>query len=306
VCDDRASDLHRYVASRKTCQGGKMVVARAFPTPNGVEVRVGGLDFPDDASFSARYPTIVATGEVELRDKELASALGFELDKAAEQGKSASGAAESARLLTKAVSTYGLFIKRSPAARELVTKRDELLAPALKEIAKAKLAAGKGFKVPLGDAAGLFTRARTRAFADLTDTGAVVIGAPGRGFTLDTAALLPRAMEVYLGVLKAARPRKIDAKTAASEKARGLAAAAACGASEKKLQDIKKALVSCNFGLEACDDAKHAALAKSVDEARLSAESAFHELEAARTDDDEDADTIRRAAETAACREPWW
>ncbi len=306
VCEERASDLGRYVASRKACQGGKMVVARAFPTPSGVEVRVGGLDFPDDASFSARYPTIVATGEVELRDRESAAALAAELDKAAEQGKSASGAAESARLLTKAVVTHALFVKRAPAARELLTKRDELFAPALKEIAKAKLAAGKGFKVPPADVAGLFARARTRAFADLADGGAVVIGAPGRGFTLDTAAILPRAMEAYLGVLKAARPRKLDAKTAAAEKARGLAAAQACGGSEKKLQDIKKALVSCNFGLEACDDAKHAALAKSVDEARLAAESAFHELEAARTDDEEDADALRRAADAVACREPWW
>ena len=39
---------------------------------------------------------------------------------------------------------------------------------ALKEIARAKLAAGKGFKVPPADAAGLIGRARTRAFADLS------------------------------------------------------------------------------------------------------------------------------------------
>ena len=40
--------------------------------------------------------------------------------------------------------------------------------------------------------------------------------------------------------------------------------------------------MSCNFGLEVCDDAKQVALARSVDEARLAAESAFHELETAR------------------------
>jgi hypothetical protein len=150
-------------------------------------------------------------------------------------------------------------------------------------------------------------RARTRAFADVTADGSVQIGVRGRGFTLDTTALMPRAMEAYLGVLKGARPRKVDKKTAGAEKQRGIAAAQACGGWEKKLQETKKSLVSCNFGLESCDDAKHAALAKAVDEARLAAETAFHEMELSRTGGAaEEAGDITRAAESAGCREPWW
>lgn len=306
VCETRASDLARYVGARRDCQGGKMVVARAFPTAKGVEVRSGALDFPDDAWFSARYPTIVAAGELELRDREAAAALGLELDRAVEKAKASATAADAAHLLTKAVLAHALSIRRSQAARDAFAKRDEHLAPALKEIAKAKLAASKGFKVPPADSAGLIARAKTRAFADLGPDGAVQIGAAGRGLTLLTGALLPRATEAYLAVLKGTKPRKLDPKSAAAEKARGSAAAQACGDWEKKLQDIKKSLVSCNFGLESCDAGKQAALAKSVDEARLSAETAFHDLEVARTADPEDADAMNRIATSAGCREPWW
>ncbi len=132
------------------------------------------------------------------------------------------------------------------------------------------------------------------------------IGAPGRGLTLDTATLFPRATEAYLPLFKNAHPRKPDAKTVKAEHARGVAAAQACGASEKKLQDTKKALVSCNFGLETCDDARQVALARAVDEARLAAEAAFLELETARTGTADEAEPLRSAADAAACREPWW
>ncbi len=113
-------------------------------------------------------------------------------------------------------------------------------------------------------------------------------------------------MDSYLAVLRGLRGGKLVGHAAAAEKARGLKAAETCAASERKLQEIKKGLVSCNFGLEACDDAKHAALIKSVDEARVAAEGAFHEMESARTADGDDAEAIQHAAETAGCREPWW
>ncbi len=210
------------------------------------------------------------------------------------------------RLATRAVLTHALAIKRSPALRAVVAKHELDLAPAFKEIAKAKLAASKGLHVSAPEAFGILARARTRAFADLAPDGAVQIGAPGRGLTLDTASLFPRATEAYLPVFKNARPRKADAKTVKAEHARGVAAAQSCGASEKKLQDTKKALVSCNFGIEVCDDARHASLAKAVDEARVAAESAFQELETARTGTADEAEPLRAAAEAAGCREPWW
>jgi hypothetical protein len=301
VCDERASDLARYVGSRKGCQGGRMVVARAFPTSRGAEVRIGSLDFPDDATFSARYPTIVGAGELEARDREAAAALDAELVKAA-----AAAPAEGAKMVSRAVLAHVLSIKRSAVVRAVLQKRDEALAPALRELAREKIAAARS-KAPPGDLAGLILRGRSRAFADVAPDGTVQIGATGRAFTLESGAFLPRATEAYAAVLKGARPRKVDSKTAKAEKARGQAAAGTCGAALKRLSDTKKALASCNFGLDSCDDTKTAGLVKTVDEARVAAEAAFHELESTRTGGAADeADALTRAAEAAGCREPWW
>lgn len=303
VCEERATDLARYVASRKSCQGGQMMVARAFSTPRGNEVRVGSLDFPDDATFSARYPTIVAAGELDLRDKEASAALDAELGKAAALARSS--AAEAGKLAAKVVLANLLSIRRSPAVRTTLAKYDEALVPALRELARAKIAATRG-KVPAADVAGMLARGRTRAFADLSPDGTAQIGASSRGFTFDTAGVLPRAHEAHAMALKGAR-RTVDARTGRAEKARGVAAAQACGAALRRLTETKKALASCNFGLTSCDAAQHAKLLKTVDEARVAAENAFHDVESTRTGGAADAaDDISRAAETAGCREPWW
>jgi hypothetical protein len=301
VCEERASDLARYIESRKTCQGGKMVVARAFPTSKGVEVLVGALDFPDDATFSARYPTVLAFGEQDRRDQEEAAALGADLDKAV-HGSPAQAAAE----VTRVVLVHALGIRKSPVVRAALTQRDAALVPALREIGKLKAAAAKNFHTGAADAAGLIARAPVRAFADLGPDGAVNFGAQTRGLTLDTAAILPQSMEAYLSALKGIRPRKLDARTAGAQKAQGTTAAQACGAAEKKLQESKKLLVSCNVGLEKCDPAKHAELAKAVDDARFAAEAAFRDFETARTADAADADDLAQAATGSGCREPWW
>jgi hypothetical protein len=188
----------------------------------------------------------------------------------------------------------------------VLAKRDESLVPAFKEIAKAKIAATRG-KTSAADAAGLVIRGKTRAFADLGLDGSVQIGAPTRALTLDVSAFLPRANDAYVGVMKRVSPRKPDGRTAKAEKARGLAAAQACGAALRKLSETKKGLASCNFGLESCDEAKHASLLKTVDEARLAAESAFRDLETIRTGGAADeAEALTHAAESAGCREPWW
>jgi hypothetical protein len=297
VCDERASDLARYVNARRGCTGGRMVVARAFPSARGAEVRVGSLDFPDDATFSTRYPTIVGAGELDFRDGEAAKALDAELAKAA-----AAGGAEAGRLVAKAVLENVLSIRRSPRVRAVLSKRDDALVPALREIARAKLAATRA-RVPMAEAAGLVNRGRVRAFADLAPDGTVAIGSVSRALTLDTRAFLPRATDALGALLRA---RRVGGPTAKAERARGMAAAQACGAALRRLSETKRGLVSCNFGLEACDEAKHAALRKSIDEARVAAEEAFRDLETARTSATDEADALTRAATSAGCREPWW
>lgn len=306
ICDERASDFTRYLAGRRACSGGKMVVARAFKTDRGVEVRVGALDFPDDATFVARYPTIVGARETAARDKEESAALSADLTKAAELAQNAAGAVEAYRLLARAVAAHASALRRSPALRAQVTARDLALTLALKELGRAKVAALKG-RVPAPDHDGLILRAQTRAFADVTPEGAVEIGAASRASRLDTTALLPSAMAAYLAALKPARPKKLDKNAVQIAKATGVAAAASCGGALRKLQESKLALINCNFGLLTCDEGKTAGLKKSVDESRVAAESAFHDLDLARTGGAvEDAAALDKAAEQAGCREPWW
>ncbi len=306
ICDERASDFGRYFAGRKACTGSKMVVARAFKTGRGVEVRVGALDFPDDATFVARYPTIVGARETEARDREESAALEADLGKAVDLGRNAAGAVEAYRVLVRAMVAHAPGIRRSAALRALVTARDEALALALKELGKAKVAALKG-KIAPPDVDGMLVRARTRAFADVTPDGAVQIGAMSRADRLDTTALLPKSMAAYLDAMKSAKPKKLDKKAVQAAKAEGIAATTTCGGALRRLQDSKIALINCSFNIETCDDAKTTGLKKTVDDARSAAESAYHEVDLARTGGAADeADAIAKAAEQSGCREPWW
>jgi len=306
ICDERASDFARYFAGRKACTASKMVVARAFKTARGVEVRVGALDFPDDATFVARYPTIVGTRETEARDKEEAAALDVELGKVTDLARTQAGAVEAYFLLARTMVAHAAGIRRSAALRAQVTARDAELLLALKELGKAKVAGLKG-RVSPADADGLILRAKTRAFADIATDGTVQFGAASRADRLDTTALLPRSMAMYLDALKPAKPRKLDKKAVQTAKAAGSAAAAVCGGALRKLQDSKLALINCSFGLEVCDEAKVEALKKSVDDARVAAESAYHDLDLARTGGAVDEiDALTKAAEQSGCREPWW
>jgi len=283
-----------------------MVVARAFKTARGVEVHVGALDFPDDATFVARYPTIVGARETEARDKEESAALDADLGKAVDLGRNSAGAASAYGALARAMMAHAPGIKRSAALRALITARDEALTLTLKELGKAKVAAVKG-RVSPPDADGLLLRAKTRAFADVAPDGTVQLGAMSRADRLETSALLPRATAAYLDALKPAKPRKLDKKAVQAAKATGTAAATACGGALRRLQDSKIALINCSFGLETCDDAKTTGLKKSVDDARTAAEVAYHELDLARTGGAADeGDALTKAAEQAGCREPWW
>jgi hypothetical protein len=306
ICEQRASDLERYLAARKGCRGGRMVVARAFKGAQGIEVRVGSLDFPDDAAFSARYPTIVASKEIDLRDREEAKIFEGELGLAVELARAPAGAVEAARALSRAVNAHATALKRSAPARIALSSRDEALAPALVELAKAKVAATRG-QVSAPEVAGLLGRGLGRAFADVTADGTVQIGVASKAARIETAAVLPKAMARYAQALRQARPRKLDKDMVEVAKAQGKQAAVRCGAAEKRLQEAKLELINCSFELTRCDVAKMDTLVKNLDVALGIAEAAYHELDLARTGAAaEEGFALSRAADGAGCREPWW
>src|SRR5262249_22109669 len=144
VCDARSADMAAYVANRRACHGGKVTIARFFVNSvKEFEVRAGTIDAPDDETFWRRFPSLRAVGEIEARDAAAKQALEAELPKAAALAKDPSTAAEAARALSRLAGEHGAAIARSAAVRAALAAADADLAPALAEIGKAKLAAGK-------------------------------------------------------------------------------------------------------------------------------------------------------------------
>jgi hypothetical protein len=287
VCGARAADMAAYVANRRACRAGKVTIARFFVnSTKDFEVRAGAIDAPDDDTFARRFPSLRAVGEIEARDDAAKKALEAELPKAAALAKDPSTAAEAARRITRLAGEHGAALARSAAVRAAFTAVDADLAPALAEIGKAKLAAGK--KVVLAaELAGLAARAPARPFADLDEDGAVKVGAPGAASLLLGASLFPRAMEAYtaaLGDLAAlAKKRPIPLGDARSIKTHAVEAAKGCAALARRVQANEKDLVGCAFTMNTCSAAKIEALSKMLDEDREALASARHQIDLARS-----------------------
>ncbi len=310
VCGARSLDLAGYLAQRKACAGGQIVLARAFRSAQGgTEVTLGTLEVPSDAVFLRRFPTLLAMGEREERDRAALAAFEAELDRDASTAKS--NAPEAALALGRAVLARAADLRLRPAFAAALTKRDAALAPAMRELGKAKLGAMRKGRLDAGELLGLYARAQDRAFADLGPEGAVLPGAASRGLYLDTAALLPNATVAFLDALRpadaVARTKRIPPKAVEAAIERGRQQAAACGAALKRLQEAKQSLVACAFGQETCADARVAELEKAIDESLARTEESFATLTLLRSGPAAEASQeLAAAAQSAGCREPWW
>jgi hypothetical protein len=303
VCDERVADVGQYLTARKACEGGAIVFVRTFKRARDTEIRLGKLDFPGDAAFSRRFPSLVAEGEVDARDRAAIGAFEAALTRAAALGANGAGA-EAAKVLVRAVTASAEPLRR-PLFRAALTSRDEALGPALRAIGAAKVAAAKG-KLGAADLLGLTQRAPTRAFADVNQEGAVELSAASPASTLDTAELLPRATAAYQEALKPMaaliRGKKIDARSAIQAKAEAEAEATACGGAAKRARESEQSLIACAFALETCDDARVLGLVKANDDARAAAESARHRLDLLITGPARGAEgEIARASAAAGC-----
>jgi hypothetical protein len=272
VCDERAGDMDQYVAMRRACENGKIVVVKTFiNSSKEFDVRAGILDAPDDETFARRFPSLRAVGEIEARDGAAKKALETELPKVAALAKDASTAGDAAHALAKLVREHGAAIVRSATVRAAFTAVDADLAPALAEIGKAKLAAAQG-QLAAAELAGLAGRATSRPFADLGEDGAVAIGAAYEGARVEGAAILPKAMEAYasaLGNLSAlAKKRPLSTKDARDAKTGATEAAKACAAAAKRAVVSERDLVACAFTMNTCAPDKIQTLTRSLDEDR--------------------------------------
>lgn len=308
VCDARALDLPKYLEARRPCQGGAVIAARAFKTKTGdTEVRLGTLELPTDEVLRARVPWLVVSGEAEVREKEAAAALESELTKIIGSASAKADMPDAVKSLGRAMATYARMIRKSAVVRAKLSARVAELAPVLRELGKAKVAASR--KVAAGDYAAFVRRSVRRPFADIGADGGVEVGAVSPGSDLEGVLALDSAASGYGDELarleKASKARKPSKRDVDRARAMITQQTTACAGAEKKVKLGEKGIVACAFGFVPCDDAKIAAFGKEGDAARAVAETAWRKLEAAPIDDDTAAEAASRAKQ-AECLEPWW
>jgi hypothetical protein len=306
VCEQRAVGLPSYLEGRRACEGGKLVASRIYRTGNDVEVRLGVLDYPGDAQFQRRYPSLVVAGELAARDAELLPAFEAELARLVTLGD----AGEAAKALSRLVVSHAAPLRRSAPLREALVARDAALVPALGALARAKVAAGapkRGLEL-----VGFAARAKTWPFAEVSGEGPA---APGQ-WSRDAAALelgsrMLLSMAAYVDALaplaKAASNVRPDAGAAGDALTRGSEAASACGAAEKRFREAERALVDCAFAATPCDADRTDSLAKQAEQAQQEAEEAHGNLTLQHSKlSATGQDKLAAAALAAGCVEPVW
>jgi hypothetical protein len=304
VCDQRAADAAGYVDQRRACAGGKVSFARAFKVKGRYEVRAGTLDSPSDAVFAARFPSFAVTGEAAARDKAALAELGPALEKAAGGPKTEAAASIAKALLAKAPE-----LRRSAGLRAALARLDDAVAPALRELGKAKVAAAKGRLSPV-DLAGFAARAEDSVLADVGPDGAVRVGVPGPLDEVELASAWPKAVAEYRDAVKtlfkAAKGARATSRDAGLVRGFAEQQGQACGQAMKKARTAETSLIACGFGFDTCDEGKLATLGKDADDARAAAEDArgkalyaASSLGPARRD-------VLAAATAAGCVDPWW
>lgn len=310
VCNERPTSLAKYLEQRKACEGGAVVLGRVFLRARELEVRMGSFDSPSDAVFGQRFPSLGMAGEREARDKEVIAALDAALGKAAQltgEGRTLEGAFE----LFKGVMAHAGAIHRSAAIRTALAGRDEAMAPALRELAKAKVAVSSRGTLGTNEFVVFVNRAVARPFGDFSPEFSVQQGAATRGVTLETAGFWPKATEAYLdalkGVVREASRKKLDARQLHDATVKGYEDAKVCGEAEKAHREAEQALIRCGFGLDACDAARAAALAKASDDARAAIEQAYIRLHLAISGPAASAKgEVDQALLARECEPPWW
>jgi len=308
VCDVRASTLEEYMAARRSCQGGKMVVVGITKEQGDPRARLGRLDVPTDAVLLARLPWMVAAGEAELREKQALAALGPELTKVGELAAKSPGDAIGA--LLKVLAPYRVLLRKSAVLRKSIEVRDDDLAPLFRELGKRKQAALKG-RIERPMYLGFVTRTRERLLADVTEAGAVELGAAGPFDWLETADMLPHSTAAALESMKNAQAQakviRVDKRTADMAKNYAAAQIQACGDASKGMQEAQRGLIKCALGVDPCDDEKSQALGKQSDEARGKIDEARHQIDLVATGPGAPLrGELNEAVTAAGCAVPWW
>jgi hypothetical protein len=308
VCDKRVFDLDGYLTERKGCESGSMIVAMTTRDGGDLRVRLGTIDYPGDARFSARVPSLLVAGEAQLREKQAAVALGAELDRVTQLA--AQKPAEALLALVKALVPQAPLLRRSPALQKVLGDRDAALVGVFRELGKAKVAASKG-KLATPLRVGFLTRAQSRLFADLRDDGQLEIGSSGALSALDTTGLLPQSTAAHLEalkpVLRLASPRLVDGRTAATAQIYATERARTCGAAFKTLVEGEQKILRCAAVPEECEGGKVEAMLKASDEARAQIDQIRTQIDVVITGPGQPKKgEIAEVVSNEGCFDPWW
>jgi hypothetical protein len=103
-----------------------------------------------------------------------------------------------------------------------------------------------------------------------------------------------------------ARKKPVSGADAKRAEVRAVAAAKACGAAEKQFREAEHDLVACGFAVNPCSADKVAAAAKSSDDARASAEDAWHTIAVTTSTFANSRAAVEKAKQAAGCVVPSW
>lgn len=308
VCETRVKTLEEYLATRRTCQDGKLLFTGITKEQGDPRARLGRLDVPSDAVLLARLPSMVAAGEAELREKQALAALGPELEKVGALAKNNPG--EAIPALIKALEPYRVVLRRSATLQKSIAVRDDDLVPLFRELGKRKQAASKA-RMERPMFLGFVTRAGQRLLADVTAAGEVEAGSVGPFDWLETEGLLPHSTEALTASMKLAfaqaKVTRVDKRTSDLARAYGTAQIQACGEGFKTLSETQRGLVKCALGIETCDDEKTQQLGKQNDDTRKKIDEAQHQIDLVLTGPGVNLkDELREAMTSAGCNASWW
>jgi hypothetical protein len=280
LCGEPVTSGKQVVQARRECKGGDFVFAKVFEETGGPVVRVGTLRFGDDRTFSERFPELRVASEDDARADLVLPELERALDLAAGQVRGG-GAPEAARAVARVLLEHVDALDH-PRVAAALAKRDEAVAPAFRELGRAKVAAARRAS-PSVDLAAFAQRSSTRVLGDLRDEGIVDIGA---GVTKGTnlVAAMPRAVAAYrdavsemAGVLK---QRGIAAVDAAAAEATAREELVKCTAAVTQAKAAEEQLMRCAFAIDTCDDAAVDARTQELDKARAQKRAAVDRVDA--------------------------
>lgn len=268
LCGEPVTSGKQVVQARRECKGGEFVLAKVFDEAGGPVVRVGALRFGDDRTFAGRFPRLHVVAEDEARADLALPEIEHALDLAAAQVR-AGGAADAWRPLARVLLEHGDALEH-PRIAAALAKRDEEVAPAFRELGRAKLGAARRAS-PSVDLGAFAQRSSTRVLGDLRDEAIVDIGA-GAPSNADLVEAMPRSVAAYrdavadmTSLLKQRGIALVDPATAEAAAREELAR---CASAVGRANEAEDKLLRCAFAIDSCDGAEVDTRTAELDRAR--------------------------------------